>query len=184
MIDAIGRDRITSAIVAIGTFRERLRPTILMRQGFLASTSSEWRSDMWLEPGRRHQRHHAFVDRPFALATRTESDLPAALARHAAGVRRSRGDHVALESSRTSLWSALACLAASASYGAGYVYMARYLIGKGLSPLVLSASQLIAASGLLILATPFGGLDTPHWRLDAVIGLLALGAWVPGSPTS
>ena len=54
--------------------------------------------------------------------------------------------------------------------------MARYLIGKRLSPLVLSASQLIAAPGLLLLATPFGGLDSPLWRLDAVLGLLALGA--------
>jgi len=71
---------------------------------------------------------------------------------------------------------ALACLTASASYGASYVYMARYLIGKDLSPLVLSASQLIAASGLLILATPFGGLTSPQWRLDAVLGLVALGA--------
>jgi drug/metabolite transporter (DMT)-like permease len=78
--------------------------------------------------------------------------------------------------SQVSFGHALACLAASASYGASYVYMARYLIGKGLSPLVLSASQLIAASGLLLLATPFGGLDSPHWRLDAVLGLVALGA--------
>ncbi len=113
----------------------------------------------------------------FALATRTESRLTP---RRWLGMLLGFAGVVVIMSpwnaSQTSLGSALACLAATASYGAGYVYMARYLIGKGLSPLVLSASQLIAASGLLILATPFGGLDTPHWRLDAVVGLLALGA--------
>ena len=55
----------------------------------------------------------------------------------------------------------LACLGASASYGLSYVYMGRYLTNRGLPPLVLSAGQLIAASGLLILATPFGGLHRP-----------------------
>ena len=69
----------------------------------------------------------------------------------------------------------LACLAASASYGLSYVYMGRYLTNRGLPPLVLSTGQLIAASGLLLLATPFGGLTAPTWRADAVAALLALG---------
>lgn len=34
---------------------------------------------------------------------------------------------------------------------------------------------MIAAAGLLILATPFGGLTNPTWRPDAVVALLALG---------
>ena len=51
----------------------------------------------------------------------------------------------------------MACLAASASYGLNYVYMARYLTGRNPPPLVLSAGQLIVASGLLALALPFGG---------------------------
>lgn len=69
----------------------------------------------------------------------------------------------------------LACLAASASYGASYVYMGRYLTGRNLPPLVLSAGQLIAASGLLALALPFGGDLTAPWRPDAIAALLALG---------
>jgi drug/metabolite transporter (DMT)-like permease len=69
----------------------------------------------------------------------------------------------------------LACLAASASYGLGYVYMGRYLTGRGLSPLVLSAGQLIAASGLLALALPFGGTQGGSWRPDATAALLVLG---------
>jgi drug/metabolite transporter (DMT)-like permease len=69
----------------------------------------------------------------------------------------------------------LACLAASASYGLSYVYMGHYLTGRGLPPLVLSAGQLIAASGLLALALPFGGTLTGRWRADAIGALLALG---------
>jgi drug/metabolite transporter (DMT)-like permease len=74
-----------------------------------------------------------------------------------------------------SVGGALACLAAAASYGAGYVYMSRFLVGRGLPPLVLSTAQLIAATGLLILAAPLGGLDPIHWRADAVVGLAILG---------
>lgn len=43
-------------------------------------------------------------------------------------------------------------------------------------PLVLSTAQLLAASGLLILAIPHGGLNPPHWRVDALLALTALGA--------
>src|ERR671917_936449 len=69
----------------------------------------------------------------------------------------------------------LACLGASASYGLSYVYMGRYLTNRGLPPLVLSTGQLIAASGLLLLAAPFGGFTAPTWRADAIAALLALG---------
>lgn len=74
-----------------------------------------------------------------------------------------------------SFGGAMACLAASASYGAGYVYMGRFLVGRNLPPLVLSTSQLIAATGLMVLATPFGGLDPVQMRTDAVISLVVLG---------
>jgi len=69
----------------------------------------------------------------------------------------------------------IACLVASASYGASYVYMGRYLTGRNLPPLVLSAGQLIAASGLLALALPFGGTVAGSWGPDATAALLALG---------
>ena len=77
----------------------------------------------------------------------------------------------------------LACLAASASYGLSYVYMVRYLTNRGLPPLVLSTGQLIAASGILLLATPFGGFTAPTWRADAIAALLALGVSAPEWPT-
>ena len=58
-------------------------------------------------------------------------------------------------------------LLASASYGRSYVYMARYLTAANLPPLALSAAQLLAATGLLILATPFGGPTPGPGGLDA-----------------
>jgi len=78
-------------------------------------------------------------------------------------------------SSGPPLAGVLACLAASASYGLSYIYMGRYLTNRNLPPLVLSAGQLIAASGLLALALPFGGSVTTNWRPEAVGALLALG---------
>jgi drug/metabolite transporter (DMT)-like permease len=77
-------------------------------------------------------------------------------------------------------WGGLACLAAAASYGVSYVYMGRFLAGRGIPPIVLSASQLAAATVLLTLALPFGGLAAPQWRLDAVLSLLVLGVFGTG----
>lgn len=73
------------------------------------------------------------------------------------------------------LGGVLACVGASASYGISYVYMGRFLAGRGAKPIVLSASQLIAASGLLLLASPLGGYSAITWRPDAAFALLALG---------
>ena len=75
-----------------------------------------------------------------------------------------------------SLFGALACLAAAASYGVSYVYMGRYLTNRGLSPLVLSAAQLTAATGLLVLATPFAGLQPVKLSGSVVAATLILGA--------
>lgn len=73
-------------------------------------------------------------------------------------------------------WGGLACLAASASYGISYVYMGRYLTGRGIDPLVLAASQLAAASILLAITMPVAGTESPTWRADAIVSLLILGA--------
>jgi drug/metabolite transporter (DMT)-like permease len=73
------------------------------------------------------------------------------------------------------LGGVLACVGASASYGISYVYMGRFLTGRGIKPIVLSAAQLIAASGLLILVSPLGGYSAITWRTDAALALLALG---------
>lgn len=70
----------------------------------------------------------------------------------------------------------LACLGAAVSYGVSYVYMGRFLAGRGIPQLMLSASQLGAATALLAVVLPFGGLQPPTWRADAVASLLVLGA--------
>ncbi|HEY7146530.1 MAG TPA: DMT family transporter [Streptosporangiaceae bacterium] len=76
---------------------------------------------------------------------------------------------------------ALECLAASASYGISYVYMDRFLARRGMSPVTLSACQLLAASGWLLIALGVTGAPAP--RLDAtvtvsiiVLGLIGTGA--------
>jgi drug/metabolite transporter (DMT)-like permease len=74
-----------------------------------------------------------------------------------------------------SLFGALACLAAAASYGVSYVYMGRYLTNRGLPPLVLSAAQLTAATGLLLLATPVAGLQPVKLSGSVVVATIVLG---------
>jgi drug/metabolite transporter (DMT)-like permease len=79
-----------------------------------------------------------------------------------------------------SLFAAVLCLAASASYGLGYVYLARFLIPRRLPPLVLSTGQLLAASAWLSIATPFAGLQPVQLATTPVIALLVLGVFGTG----
>lgn len=78
-------------------------------------------------------------------------------------------------------WGGLACLAAAASYAISYVYMGHFLTGRGISPLMLSTSQLGAATVLLAVAMPIAGLEPPSWRTDAVVSLLVLGTLGTGA---
>lgn len=68
-----------------------------------------------------------------------------------------------------------ACLVAAASYGVSYVYMARFLAGRGMGALELSASQLVAASVLSCIAIPVLGLRSPTLRTDALVAVVILG---------
>lgn len=77
--------------------------------------------------------------------------------------------------SPSDVWGAVACLAAGISYGIGYVYLDRFVAGRGLAPIVLSAAQLSAAAVLLAAITPAAGLSQPHLRLDAVVAVTLLG---------
>lgn len=74
-----------------------------------------------------------------------------------------------------SFFGALACLAAAASYGVSYVYMGRYLANRGLPPLVLSAAQLTAATGLLLLATPVAELQPVKLSGSVLVATIVLG---------
>jgi drug/metabolite transporter (DMT)-like permease len=76
---------------------------------------------------------------------------------------------------------ALACLGAAASYGLSYVYMGRQLAGRGLSPLVLAAAQLTAATGLLLLVTPVAGLQPVQLTPAVLAAISILGALGTGT---
>lgn len=73
-------------------------------------------------------------------------------------------------------WGGLACLVAAASYGVSFVYMARFLAQRGLTPLALSASQLLASTVLATLALPFIGRQPLDLRADALGAVVVLGA--------
>jgi drug/metabolite transporter (DMT)-like permease len=70
----------------------------------------------------------------------------------------------------------LACLVAAACYGVSYVYMARYLRRPDLSPLALSAGQLVASAVLTALTLPLLGRAVPKFRADALVAVVVLGA--------
>lgn len=75
-------------------------------------------------------------------------------------------------------WGALALLAAAASYGLGFVYMGRWLTGRGTAPIALSAAQLIAATGWSAVALPAAGApnaDATGLAAVAVLGVFGTG---------
>jgi drug/metabolite transporter (DMT)-like permease len=118
-----------------------------------------------------------------ALATRHQR---AVTARQAAGLLVGFGGAVVIFSPwqaefGLSSAGAIECLAAAASYGISYVYMDRFLARRGISPVTLSACQLLAASGWLAIALGVTGVQSP--RLDfsvvvsvAILGLIGTGA--------
>ena len=69
----------------------------------------------------------------------------------------------------------LACLGAALSYAAGFVYVRRYLSPKGLAPLALAASQLVAAAALQALATPFLAWHGPLFTARVLASMMILG---------
>jgi drug/metabolite transporter (DMT)-like permease len=82
------------------------------------------------------------------------------------------------EPTRGALEGQLACLLAAASYGVAYVYMRRFLAHRGVSALVLSASQLTIAAlltGLLAGVTARQPMALTPTVVAAVAALGALG---------
>ena len=79
--------------------------------------------------------------------------------------------------SATSVASAggLECLAASISYAIAYVYMDRFLARRGMSPITLSACQLLVAAALLAVALPFSGAGAPQVSAASLASLVILG---------
>ena len=77
-------------------------------------------------------------------------------------------------------WGGLACLVAGACYGFTFVYMVRFLTGRGLSPLRLAAGQLLAGTVIAALVLPLLGAPVPHLRADALIAAAILGTMGTG----
>jgi len=69
----------------------------------------------------------------------------------------------------------IACIAAAASYGLAYVYQARCLTNRGISPLTLTAAQLTTAAVILGIGLPIGGWTIPAPDGLAVVAVLILG---------
>jgi drug/metabolite transporter (DMT)-like permease len=69
----------------------------------------------------------------------------------------------------------LECLAASVSYAASFIYMDKFLVRRGLSPIALSACQLMVAAAWLAIALPFAGAGAPHVTAASLAGVVILG---------
>lgn len=74
----------------------------------------------------------------------------------------------------------VAFVVGTASLGASFAYMGRFLTNRGVPPLTLAASQLTAAALLLLPALPFVGLRPVAVRTDALVSLLVLGVVCTG----
>jgi drug/metabolite transporter (DMT)-like permease len=69
----------------------------------------------------------------------------------------------------------LECLAASISYAVSYVYMDKFLARRGMSPITLSACQLLVAAALLAIALPVSGAGAPQVSAASLASLIILG---------
>jgi drug/metabolite transporter (DMT)-like permease len=69
----------------------------------------------------------------------------------------------------------LASLGAAACYGIGYVYMRRFLTGRGLSPLALATSQLAVGTSIIWAVGPVVANTPIHLSAVVLLSTLALG---------
>lgn len=76
---------------------------------------------------------------------------------------------------------AVYCLLAALSYAASFVYMARYLTPRALTPTVLSAAQLLAATGWTLLPLALGHSAAPSFEVRPVLALVVLGVLGTGA---
>jgi drug/metabolite transporter (DMT)-like permease len=75
----------------------------------------------------------------------------------------------------------LACLVAASSYALAYIYQARFLTNRDMSPLVLATGQLIAAAVLLLPVTSFTVTRSITPSPAVVVSMLLLGALGTGA---
>jgi drug/metabolite transporter (DMT)-like permease len=76
---------------------------------------------------------------------------------------------------------AIESVAAGASYGISYVYMDRFLARRGISPVTLSACQLLSASVLLAVVLGVTGAQAPRLDASVVVSIVILGLAATGA---
>jgi drug/metabolite transporter (DMT)-like permease len=69
----------------------------------------------------------------------------------------------------------LACAGAAVCYGVGFPYARRYVATRPESGVVLAAAQLLCATAVLAVFTPFTAAPTLHIGAGGVLGILVLG---------
>jgi drug/metabolite transporter (DMT)-like permease len=74
----------------------------------------------------------------------------------------------------------LACAGAAVCYGIGFPYARRYVASRPESGVVLAAAQLLCATAVLALFTPFTATPTLHIGTGGVLGILMLGIFGSG----
>lgn len=77
-------------------------------------------------------------------------------------------------------WDALIILVAAMCYGVSFVYIGRFVSGRGVAPIALSASQILSATGLTALALPVYGLSPIHLHWGAAAAVAVLGIFGTG----
>lgn len=74
-----------------------------------------------------------------------------------------------------SLPGQLACLGATLCYGFSGLYLRRFVFGRGVDSLTLSAMEICLAAPIALLLLPFGGLRPIHVSVPVVLSIAALG---------
>jgi drug/metabolite transporter (DMT)-like permease len=77
-------------------------------------------------------------------------------------------------------WDALLLLLAAILYAISFAYIGRFISGRGVAPIALSATQITTATGLMVVAMPVAGLDAIHLRWDAALAVAVLGVFGTG----
>jgi drug/metabolite transporter (DMT)-like permease len=81
---------------------------------------------------------------------------------------------------RVSVGSVVCFVLGAVSFGSSFAYVGRFLVGRGVQPLMLAGGQLTIAAVLTLFAVPFLGLRAVDWRTDSTIALIVLGVMCTG----
>jgi drug/metabolite transporter (DMT)-like permease len=77
-------------------------------------------------------------------------------------------------------WDALVILVAAICYAISFAYIGKFISGRGVAPIALSASQILSATALMAIALPVYGLQPVHLHWDAALAVTVLGIFGTG----